>query len=172
MRTIVVDRSQIDDSNPEGLRTGAFYFYAKLGFRPTDPEVRRLADADRARIARDPDYRSPLATLRRLGRSNLVLTLGGGAPATAVTGSRLAALVTSQITRGFDCDRRAATADAVARVARALGATGWRRWAPPERRAVERLATVLGLIPDLGRWPARGRGRVGQLRDPKGGRVD
>jgi len=33
MRTVVVDRSQIDDSNPEGLRTGAFYFYAKLGFR-------------------------------------------------------------------------------------------------------------------------------------------
>ena len=169
MRTIVVDRSQIDDSNPEGLRTGAFYFYAKLGFRPTDPEVRRLADAERARIARDPDYRSPLATLRRLGRSNLVLTLGGGAPATAVTGSRLAALVTSQITRGFDGDRRAATADAVARVARALGATGWRRWVPPERRAFERLATVIGLIPDLARWPARERERVRQLMRAKGG---
>src|SRR5439155_902468 len=86
MRTIVVDRSQIDDSNPEGLRTGAFYFYAKLGFHPIDPEVGRLADAERARIARDPDYRSPLSMLRRLGRSNLALTLDRGPPARAVAG--------------------------------------------------------------------------------------
>jgi len=169
MRTVVVDRSQIDDSNPEGLRTGAFYFYAKLGFRPIDPEVGRLADGERARIARDPDYRSPLSMLRRLGRSNLFLTLDGGAPATAVTGSRLAALVTGHISRGFDGDRRAASADAVARVARALGASGWRRWAPPERRAFERLATVIGLIPHLARWPAHERERLRRLMRAKGG---
>ena len=169
MRTVVVDRSQIDDSNPEGLRTGAFYFYAKLGFRPTDAEVSRLADAERARIARERDYRSPLAMLRRLGRSNLFLTLDGGPPAPAVTGSRLAALVTGHITRVFDGDRRAAVADAVTRVARALGATGWRRVSPPERRAFERLAIVMGLIPDLARWPARERERLRQVMQAKGG---
>src|SRR5260370_36004454 len=118
MRTVVVDRSQIDDSNPEGLRTGAFYFYAKLGFRPIDAEVSRLADAERVRIARERDYRSPLAMLRRLGRSNLFLTLDGGPPAPAVTGSRLAALVTGHVTRVFAGDRRAAGADAVTRVDR------------------------------------------------------
>src|SRR5205823_14297788 len=66
------------------------------------------------------DYRSPLAMLRRLGRSNLFLTLDGRRPAPAVTGSRLAALVTGHVTRVFDGDRRAAIADAVTRVARAL----------------------------------------------------
>src|SRR5207247_10126038 len=86
-----------------------------------------------------------------------------------VTGSRPAALVTSHTTRGFDGDCRAATADAVTRVARALGATGWRRWAPPERRAFERLSTVIGLIPDLARWPARECERVRQLMRAKGG---
>ena len=169
MRTVVIDRSQIDDSNPEGLRTGAFYFYAKLGFRPTDAQVSRLADAERARIARERDYRSPLAMLRRLGRSNLFLTLDGGPPAPAVTGSRLAALVTGHITRVFDGDRRAAVADAVTRVARALGATGWRRVSPPERRAFERLAIVMGLIPDLARWPPRERERLRQVMQAKGG---
>jgi len=169
MRTVVVDHSQIDDSNLEGLRTGAFYFYAKLGFRPTDPEVSRLADAERVRIARERDYRSPLAMLRRLGRSNLFLTLDGRRPAPAVTGSRLAALVTGHVTRVFDGDRRAAIADAGTRVARALGATGWRRVSPPERRAFERLAIVMGLIPDLARWPARERERLRQVMQAKGG---
>jgi hypothetical protein len=169
MRTVVVDRSQIDDSNPEGLRTGAFYFYAKLGFRPTDAEVSRLADAERARIARERDYRSPLAMLRRLGRSNLFLTLDGGPPAPAVTGSGLAALVTGHVTRAFDGDRRAAVADAVTRVARALGATGRGRVSAPERRAFERLAIVMGLIPDLARWPVRERERLRLVMRAKGG---
>lgn len=169
MRTIVVDRSQIDASNPEAVETGAFYFYAKLGFRPTEPGVAGLADAERARIARDPTYRSPPAMLKRLGRSNLAFTLDGGAPAPAVSGSRLAALVTAHIARAFDGDRGAATADAVARVSRGLGAPGWRRWSPPERRAFERFATLVGLIPDLARWPAHDRERLRDVMRAKGG---
>jgi hypothetical protein len=169
MRRVVVDRSQIDATNPEALHSGAFYFYAKLGFRPVDPEVDRLAATERARVAREPGYRSPLPVLRSLGRSSLVLTLDGGPPEPALTGSRLAELVTSHVTRAFDGNRRAATADAVARVARALGANGRRRWAPPERRAFERLALVMGLIPGLARWPAPERARVREVLRAKGG---
>jgi hypothetical protein len=169
MRTIVVDRSQIDASNPEAVETGAFYFYAKLGFRPTEPRVARLADTERARIMRTPTYRSPPAMLKRLGRSNLAFTLDGGAPAAGVSGSRLATLVTAHIAHAFDGDRGAATAEAVARVARTLGATGWRRWLPPEGRAFERFATLVGLIPDLARWPAQDRERLRDVMRVKGG---
>jgi len=105
--------------------------------------------------------------LRRLGRSNLALTLDGGAPATAVTGSRLAALVTGHISRGFDGDRRAASADPW-RGSRA-GARRERGGAAGRRRsggAFERLATVIGLIADLARWPAHERER---LRRPDAG---
>jgi hypothetical protein len=169
MRRVVVDRSQIDESNREALESGAFYFYAKLGFRPIDPEVRGLAEAERSRIARDPGYRSSMAMLKRLGQSNLALTLDSDAPTTTVTGSRLAALVTDHITRAFDGDRRAATADATTRVARALGVRDWRRWPGPERRAFERLSMVIALIPDLARWPADERQRLRQVMRAKGG---
>jgi hypothetical protein len=169
MRHVVVDRSQIDESNPEALESGAFYFYAKLGFRPIDPEVRRLADAERAHIARDPGYRSSTLMLKRLGQSNLVLTLDGDAPSATVTGSRLAALVTDHIARAFDGDRRAAVADAAARVARALGVRDWRRWPGPERRAFERLSIVIALIPDLARWSAEDRRRLRRVMRAKGG---
>ena len=168
MRTIVVDRSQIDESNQEGLRSGAFYFYAKLGFRPTAPDVRRLADAERARIQREPGYRSPLGVLKRLGRSNLALTLDGGTASHAVRGSRLAELVTTHIARAFGGDRRAAHADAVARVARMLGVGTRRRWRPDERRAFDRLALVVGLIPNVARWPASERARLRELMRAKG----
>jgi len=169
MRCVVVDRSQIDESNPEALESGAFYFYAKLGFHPVDPDIRRLAEAERSRIARDPRYRSSTAILKHLGRSNLALTLDGDASIATVSGSRLAALVTGHITRAFDGDRRAATADAAARVARALGVRDWRRWPGAERRAFERLATVIGLIPDLARWSADERERLRRVMRAKGG---
>src|SRR5205823_1386151 len=78
------------------------------------------------------------ATPRRSSRSSLAFTLDTGAP--AVSGSRLATLVTAHIARAFGGDRGRATAEAVTRVSRTLGATGWRRWSPPERRAFERLA--------------------------------
>jgi hypothetical protein len=167
-RAIVVDRSQIDASNPEALRTGAFYFFAKLGFHSADAGIRALAERERARIAREPGYRSPLATLRRLGRANLELSLDGGAPAPPVTGSALAALVTREIADTFDGDRAAATAAAAARVARALRAPGWRRWPPPERRAFSRMAAIVALIPDLARWPAGARARLVALMRAKG----
>jgi hypothetical protein len=169
MRCVIVDRSQIDESNPEALESGAFYFYAKLGFHPVDPDVRRLAEAERSRIARDPGYRSSTAILKRLGRSNLALTLDGDASIATVSGSRLAALVTDHITRAFDGDRRAATADAAARVASALGVRKWRRWPGPERRAFERLSTVIGLIPDLARWSTDERERLRRVMRAKGG---
>ena len=158
--TIVIDRSQIDASNPEALRSGAFYFFAKLGFRSMDPEMRALAAAERARVAREPGYRSPLATLRRLGRAGLILTLGPGGDGPPVTGGALAALVTRAIVREHGGDRHAATAAAAARVAGVLGARDRRRWPPPERRAFERLAPIVALLPDLARWPAADRARL------------
>jgi hypothetical protein len=167
-RAIVVDRSQIDASNPEALRTGSFYFYAKLGFRSADPELCALAERERARIAREPGYRSPLATLRRLGRANLELVLDGATAASPVTGAALAALVTREIARAFDGDRAAATAAAAARVARVLGTPGWRRWPAPERRAFSRMATIVALIPDLARWPAAARARLAAIMCAKG----
>ncbi|MGH7357970.1 MAG: hypothetical protein ACREJR_04040, partial [Candidatus Rokuibacteriota bacterium] len=39
MRTVVVDPYQLGTDNREALRSGAFYFYHRLGFRPRDPDV-------------------------------------------------------------------------------------------------------------------------------------
>jgi hypothetical protein len=127
---------------------------------------------DRARVTA---RRVRDATPRRSSRSSLAFTLDTGAPAPAVSGSRLATLVTAHIARAFGGDRGRATAEAVARVSRTLGATGWRRWSPPERRAFERLAMLVGLIPDRavagagsrtapGRDAGEGRRERGALR--------
>src|SRR5262249_60348207 len=75
MRRVVVDPYQIGHHNPEALKSGAFYFYRRLGFRSVDPAVERLAEDEEAAIARDPHYRTPLSVMKRLARSAASLPL-------------------------------------------------------------------------------------------------
>ncbi len=169
VRAVVVDRSQIGGENTEALRSGAFYFYTRLGFRPRDPVVDLLWKAEAAKIALDRSYRSSLAVLRRLGRSDLLLTLGARPAPVRVSGSDVAALVTRRIAREFEGDRRAATRIASGRLVRTLGARGWRAWPADERRAFERLSVLADAIPDLGRWPAAERLRLAEVLRARGG---
>jgi len=60
MRTVVVDRYQLGHESTEALRSGSFYFYHRLGFRPRDPDILRVLEAERAKIAGDPSYRSAI----------------------------------------------------------------------------------------------------------------
>src|SRR2546428_5090464 len=81
MRTIVVDRYQLGHESTEALRSGSFYFYHRLGFRPRDPAVIRVLAEERGEIAADPAYRPPVPVLKRLAPGEGFLSLPGGPPA-------------------------------------------------------------------------------------------
>jgi len=174
MRDVVVDPYQIGRDNPEALRSGAFYFYHRLGFRPRDRAVLRLLEREQGKIARDSSYRSPLPVLKRLAEAEVYLTLPGGSrePERRLRASQVATLVTRHIAREFAGDRRAAVRQAVGRVSGALGVSQWRTWPPDERRAFERLAVVAALIPNLDRWPATDRRALVRILRAKGGRSE
>jgi len=171
MRVVVVDPYQIGHENREALESGAFYFYRHLGFLPQDPVVRRLAEGEQEKIDRDASYRTPLPVLAQLARSEVHLRLAPGdrVGARRLTASALGTLVTDWIARGFDGDRRAATREATARVARALGVRATVSWPANERRAFGDLALVANLIPDLERWPSADRRRLVAIMRAKGG---
>lgn len=174
MRSVVVDPYQIGHDNLEALKSGAFYFYRRLGFRPRDPAVRRLAELEQEKIARDPSLRTPLPMLRRLARSEIYLPLSAGDldAERRVTASSLARLVTGQIARRFRGDRPAAARAASATVAAALDAERRSHWPSDERHAFEQLSLLVALIPDLARWPAAERRRLVQVLRAKGGRSE
>jgi hypothetical protein len=172
MRTVVVDAYQLGAGNAEALRSGAFYFYHRLGFRSRDPQVKRELDAELAKIARAPAYRSPLRVLRRLARDEVCLTLAGGSPEPErrLRARDLAALVTRDVARRHGGDREAATREAVSRVARVLGVRGLVGWREPERRAFTQWALVAALLPDLHRWPQSSRTQLVRAIRAKGAR--
>jgi hypothetical protein len=172
MRTVVVDPYQLGAGNPEALRSGAFYFYQRLGFQPRTESVRRALDGELAKIARDRRYRSPLPVLRRLAREEACLTLPGGSPEPErrLRARDLAALVTRDVARRHAGDREAATGEAVERVARVLGVGRLAAWSEAERRAFRQWALVVALLPDLDRWSPRSRAQLVRMIRAKGGR--
>ena len=68
---------QFGGDNSEALKSGAFWFYYRLGYRPVLPAIRKLALREDARIRRNRKYRSDIKTLRRLASCDMHLTLPG-----------------------------------------------------------------------------------------------
>ena len=73
--SFAIDPYQIGYQNEEGIESGAFWFYRKLGFRPTQPAVRQLAEKEEQKIATRKDYRTSARTLRKLAESPMIFEL-------------------------------------------------------------------------------------------------
>jgi len=161
----VVEPSQFGGTNREGLQSGAFWFYYRLGFRPVERRSAALAAAEWARVRADPAYRTPIAALRRFTGSDMELRLDD---APDCEPAALSDAATAWIARCHGGDRTAAERAAVATVARALGAAGHVRWDAEEQRAFRALALLFVQIPGLDRWPASDRRALVALARAKG----
>ena len=70
-----LDPYQIGHENKEGIESGAFWFYRKLGFRSTDPKLRQLTANEEKKLASRKNYRTSSATLRKLAQAPMIFEL-------------------------------------------------------------------------------------------------
>ena len=75
-----VDPYQIGLHNDEAIDSGAFWFYRKLGFRPTDPRVAHLLESEGKKLKTNPNHRTPPSTLRRLAAGWMIYETPGAKP--------------------------------------------------------------------------------------------
>jgi len=73
--TFSLDPYQIGFENEEGIESGAFWFYRKLGFRPTRRDVLELVQKEEQKLAARSGYRTSARTLRKLAESPMVFEL-------------------------------------------------------------------------------------------------
>ena len=169
--TFTISPYQLGDGNDEAIESGAWWFYEKCGFRPRAADARKVLRRELARMERTPGHRSSAAVLRRLARHPLFWSHGrsrrdvlGAVPLPS------AGLAVSQaIARRFDGDRERA-ANVFEREARArLGLRDFSRWSAPERRAWQRWAPLVTLLPGVSRWSRAEREAAIQVIRAKGG---
>ena len=70
-----LDPYQIGHENEEGIESGAFWFYRKLGFRSTRKSIQTLTRREEEKIASRKNYRTAAATLRRLAEAPMIFEL-------------------------------------------------------------------------------------------------
>jgi hypothetical protein len=161
---ISIDPYQIGFNNDEAIESGAFWFYRKLGFRPTRPELARLMEEEERKIAADSKYRTPARVLRRLSTGNIVYEAPGSSRGDwdrfAIRNLGLA--VQRRMAKEFEGDAGRIRTASASEVARALEIRlEWLNDA--ERRAFDDLALVLALIRDLVQWSQLEKRKVVQI---------
>ena len=154
-RAFSIEPYQLGRGNTEGIESGAWWFYRKLGFRPRDPEVRGIEARERARAGREAGHRSTPETLARLAAAHLYFEPERG--------------IRAWVSRAPSVGLAVAEASAD-RADQLCGVRSKRGWAPAERLWWERLAPVVAALPGIERWtPGQRRSLVGVVR-AKGGR--
>ena len=137
--------------NEDAIRTGAFWFYRKMGFRCTVERIEELAQAEERRMRREPGHRSDIPMLRRLSKTGAFLDLSEGRCRPLRFGD-LGQLVSRFIAREYGGDRPLASQGCSRRVQRALEIRSLRSWKKDERMLLDRMSLILAMIPDLESW--------------------
>jgi hypothetical protein len=160
------------DGNAEGIRSGAWWFYQKLGFRPREPGVLALMEKELARMAKKPSYRSSPATLKALAAENMYWH--AGKPRDDVIGvlplHRLGLAVTDFLAARFGADRERGESVCAEEAARLCGVRGWKRWPAGERLWWQRWSPLLLRLPGFGTWSVAERAGLVRVVRAKGGR--
>jgi hypothetical protein len=148
-----IDPYQIGLGNEEAIESGAFWFYRKLGFRPTRSELARLTQREERKLAADRKYRSPARVLRQLSHGHILYELPGTASGDwdRFHIRNIGIAVQRRMAEEFDGDCEKIVTASTQAVARSLNVRldGLKK---PQRQAFEDLSLVLALIQDLGRW--------------------
>ena len=161
---------QLGHENEEAIKSGAFWFYRKLGFRPGRPELLALAEREEARMERKPGYRSSARTLRKLAAHHAFYEFGPSPRGLWDTFSdrNIGFKVQKQMASKFNSDPERMRAETVARLSKMLSLSPGSLNAA-ERMAFYNLAPVLNLVDDLPRWSTQERRAAGDIVRAKAG---
>jgi len=167
----VVNPYQFGAGNREALGSGAFWFYYRLGFRPVEAGIRRIARTEFKKIRARRAYRTPMETLKDLASCDLHLQLPG-AHRNQFFDERWLGVIAAGVTRALaqraQWRRRQSIKHLVQEVASKLRITNRHTWPPDERTAFNRLAPVVALIDDIDTWSASERRSLIALMRAKG----
>jgi len=170
--TFAIDPFQLGHGNPEGQKSGAYWFYYKLGFRPVAPQALALAREELRRLAASPRERSSPGMLHRLAADYVFLH--AGRPRRDVLGlvslGNIGLHVSRLLASRFGAERERGIRACAREAADLLGVRSFSGWSAGERLAWERWSPLVLALGGVGRWPARDRRDLVRVVRAKGGR--
>ncbi len=169
-----IDPYQLGYGNQEGLQSGAWWFYYKLGFRSKDPEVNRLVRNELAAMKRKPGHRTGPEILEQMASQYLYYEPGriggpllGGMPL-GNAGLRIGEFLAANYGADREKGIRACAAEAV----KLLGVRSTARFTQDQRLWWKRWSPLVVLLSGVKRWSAANRRALVDVIKAKGGKSE
>lgn len=162
--TFTIDPYQIGYENEEGIESGAFWFYRKVGFSPARQELLEIVKKEEERLAARSGYRTPARVLRKLADGPLIF---------APTNEKrrdwgrfqvrtIGLAIQRRMAAEFKGDANLFRTAASTLVSRVTGLKP-KSLTKAELNALDKLAPALQLIPNLELWSAREKRALAQV---------
>lgn len=170
--TFMVGTYQLGQDNEEALRSGAWWFYANLGFMPRDPAALRLARAEMSRRKKRAGYRSSISALKNLSQYPVFLELRRkrrdvlgtlNLPAVGLA-------VTDFMARRFGSDRKVGMRLCAGETAHLLKAGPLNNKTTAEQDSWERWSPLVLALGSVHRWPRKDQRALVEVIRAKGAR--
>lgn len=101
-----VEPYQFGKNNPDGIKSGAFWFYYRFRFRPSDADLNELATEEYKKIQQQKGYRTSAQVLKQFTESTMVLQFDQTKKTMDV--SSVSQFISAEIGRLYKGDRIAA----------------------------------------------------------------
>jgi hypothetical protein len=167
---ISIDPYQVGHENEEGVESGAFWFYRKLGFRPVRPELMKLTHSEERKMANDPGYRTSARTLRKLAAGHMLFELPGASNGKwdRFQVRNIGLAVQRRMARDFNSNPEEIREYSLQFIRRTLKIKT-DLWADSEREALQNLSLSLALIPEIEKWSSAEKEITVRIIRAKGG---
>lgn len=146
----VVKPYQFGLHNAEAIKTGAFWFYYKLGFRPENNELKALAKKEEEEKLKNPSYKSEAGTLRKYTKSNIALTLSDNTYPN-FDSEVLSQKITHYINTQFDGNREKAINQCFKQLKEVLG-INIKTWKAEDLDYAKQLSILFCSYPNSKKW--------------------
>jgi hypothetical protein len=152
-----IEPYQVGHENEEGIESGAFWFYRKLGFRPVRPELMKLTLTEEQRLAADPRRRTSARTLRKLAAGHMLFEMANTNQPAAGFGwdrfevRKIGLAVQRRMAREFQSDPERTRMQSAEFAKKTLGLKT-DRWFGAALNALENLGLVLAMVPGVEDW--------------------
>jgi hypothetical protein len=170
-----IDPYQLGFKNEEGIASGAFWFYRKLGFRPARTRLAELTAREERRLASRPGSRTPARLLRELSSGHVIFE-APSAHSIQEPGEwddfhvrNLGLAVARRMAARHRGDAARLRRASAARVAEALG-VNTSDFDVDEAVAFENLSLLAALVPDLHGWTEDEKDSFVRIARAKAGR--
>lgn len=156
-----LDPYQIGFENEEGIESGAFWFYRKLGFRSTNREIMKLVLNEEKKLLSRPAHRTSARTLRKFAAAPMIFELNKSRAASSVRSlsgdwdrfqvRNIGFRVQRRMAEQFQGDAEKMRSQTSKQLANKLG-VDINDWKETQLTALSDFAVTLSLVDGLDRW--------------------